>query len=222
MGKLIIRPGTVSDVDKVQPIANEPKSTLPYLGGWTMREQLVGLYSRGNESQPFNIVAELDGQVVAFSDSKPKHNHYHEYDLVAVIPELRRQRIGSAMYAYHALRCGLSGRMFARDQTIHFNALMGEGYLPFHQFEKKVELRNKVRNFSSLYWWVKDFDESTITDFVGKARDGIHEVEFVLEDKPRFLENMLTVKTSLEERTRYQDARRIQDNRDLVLDLLGR
>jgi hypothetical protein len=220
MGKLIIRPGTLEDVDKVQPIANEPKSTLPYLGGWTMRDQLVGLYGRGNESQPFNIVAELDGEVVGFSDSKPKHNHYHEYDLVAVVPGLRRERIGSAMYAYHAMRCGLSGRMFARDQTIHFNALMGEGYLPFHEFEKKVELRNKVRNFSSLFWWIKDFSPESIQDFVNKAKDGQHDVEFVLEDRKRFEENLNTVLLLLQENDREKDVNRIMENREFVLGLL--
>jgi hypothetical protein len=221
MGSLIIRPGTLDDVDKVQKIANEPKSTLSYLGGFTMREYLVGMYGRGNESQPNNIVAELDGEVVGFSDSKGRHHHYHEYDLVAVIPELRRKRIGTALYAYHAMRCGLSGRMFARDQTIHFNTLMVDGYLPFHEFEKKIEFRHKIRNFSTIFWWIKDFSPESIQDFINKAEDTEYKVEFVLEDRKRYEENLNTVLQILQEKgDRSTDIRRITDNRDFVLGLL--
>ncbi len=226
MSSLIIRPGTVEDVDQVQPIANEPKSTLPYLGGWTMREQLVGLYSRGNTSVPYNIVAEIDGKVVGFSDSKPKHNHYHEYDLVAVLPELRRQRISSAMYAYHALRCGLSGRMFARDQTIHFNEVMGKGYLPFHGFEKQVELRSKVRNFSSLLWWTKDFSVDSIDEFTQRVeKDEVSAydmVEYRLQDSEALKSNFDIVCRLLEERSRFADLERIKENREHVLKMVSK
>jgi len=181
-----------------------------------MREQLVGLYGRGNSSVPYNIVAELDGRVIGFSDSKAKHHHYHEYDLVAVIPEFRRQRVASAMYAYHALRCGLSGRMFARDQTIHFNKIMGEGYLPFHSFEKKVELRNKVRNFSSLLWWIQDFSIESISRFMEKGSGGL-EIEFHLKDSEALEGNFKLVKQLLTEKGRKSDLERICGNREFVL-----
>ena len=70
MSRLIIRPGTVDDVDPVQSLANDAK-TLPFLGGFTMREQLIGLYQR-NDEFPHHVVAELDGEVIGFSDSKNK------------------------------------------------------------------------------------------------------------------------------------------------------
>jgi len=211
---LIIRPGTLADVDAVQLLANESK-TLPFLGGFTMREQLVGLYGKGNSSIPYNIVAELDGEIVGFSDSKAKGDHYHEYDLVAVKTDVRRERIASAMYAYHAYRCALSGRFFARDQTIHFNTVMQDGYLPFHGFKHIVGLRNKVRNFSTLNWWIYYFTPDTLGQMMSRAMK--HEgIFFELEETEAMRKNFDRVYTQLKELGRVAHIEQIDENREYV------
>ena len=174
--KLIIRPGTVADVDAVQVIANDAK-TLPFLGGFTMRDQLIGLY-QANEKFPYHVVAELDGQVVGFSDSKNKNLSYTEYDLVAIKTDLRRQRIGTAMYTYHLLKSAMAGKVFMRDQTIHFNTVMQDGYLPYFGFDHIAGLRSKVRNFSTLNWWIKYISEETMVDFTKKTLASEHKVVF--------------------------------------------
>jgi len=176
MGKLIIRPGTVDDVDPVQSIANEAK-TLPFLGGFTMRDVLVSAYEK-NEKFPYNIVAELDGEIVGFSDSKDRNVAYTEYDLVAVKPELRRQRIGSALYTYHLLKSALQGKKFMKDQTIHFNTVMQDGYLPTLGFSHIAGLRGKIRNFSTINWWMMPIEVDALDRFYNLATSGPHEVEF--------------------------------------------
>lgn len=176
MSKLIIRPGTVNDVDAVQVIANDAK-TLPFLGGFTMRDQLISLY-QANEKYPYHAVAELDGQIVGFSDSKNKNLRYTEYDLVAVKMDLRRQKIATAMYTYHLLKSAMAGKTFMRDQTIHFNTVMQDGYLPHLGFTHIAGLRSKVRNFSTLNWWTIDVNVQKLDEFVRKTVSGPHQVEF--------------------------------------------
>jgi len=176
MGKLVIRPGTVSDVDPVQSLANDAK-TLPFLGGFTMRDQLVSLYLK-NDEFPHHVVAELDGEIVGFSDSKNKNLAYIEYDLVAVKTDLRRQRIATAMYTYHLMRGALMGKKFMRDQTIHFNTVMQDGYLPSLGFTHIAGLRSKVRNFSTLNWWILPIDFPTMDRFMTQAMGGPHDVSF--------------------------------------------
>ena len=176
MSKLIIRPGTVDDVDPVQALANDAK-TLPFLGGFTMRDQLVSLYQK-NDEFPHHVVAELDGEVVGFSDSKNKNLAYIEYDLVAVRTDLRRQRIATAMYTYHLMRGALMGKKFMRDQTIHFNTVMQDGYLPSLGFSHIAGLRSKVRNFSTLNWWILPVNIDNMNKFMEQAKNGPHNVEF--------------------------------------------
>jgi len=176
VGKLIIRPGTAADVDAVQVIANDAK-TLPFLGGFTMRDQLVGLYEK-NAEFPHHVVAELDGEIVGFSDSKNKNTFYTEYDLVAVRTDYRRQRIASAMYTFHLLRGALTGKHFMRDQTIHFNTVMQDRYLPRLGFSHIAGLRSKVRNFSTLNWWMLPIESEALDRFYNLATTGPHEVTF--------------------------------------------
>ena len=208
MGKLIIRPGTLEDVDNVQSIANEAK-TLPFLGGFTMRDVIVGLYEK-NKELPYNIVAELDGKIVGFSDSKNKNLSYTEYDLVAVEPELRRQHIGSAMYTYHLMRSALMGKRFMRDQTIHFNTVMQDGYLPRLGFKHIAGLRYKIRNFSTINWWTVPIEVETVKRFYNLATTGLHDVEFVELDSPNVL-------SRLEEY--YQESKQLCKNIDEIVSL---
>lgn len=201
MSKLIIRPGTVNDVDPVQSLANDAK-TLPFLGGFTMRDQLIGLYQK-NDEFPHHVVAELDGEVIGFSDSKNKNLAYIEYDLVAVKTDLRRQRIATAMYTYHLMRGALMGKKFMRDQTIHFNTVMQDGYLPSLGFTHIAGLRSKVRNFSTLNWWILPIDFPTMDRFMTQAKSGPHDVEFIGLDS-------LKVSSKLEEY--YQDSEQLIEN----------
>ena len=160
MSQLIVRPGEQRDVDAVQAIANNAKN-LPYLGGFTMRGYIEDLYVKNDRYYPLNVVAELDGEIVGFSDSGDKVA-YIQYDLVAVREELRRNKIGTAMYAFHLYRGALMGRRFMRDQTIHFNTVMQEGYLPYHGFEHLAGLRSRVRNFSTLNWWMLPINSKSL------------------------------------------------------------
>ena len=208
MSKLIIRPGTVDDVDPVQSLANDAK-TLPFLGGFTMRDQLIGLYQK-NDEFPHHVVAELDGEVIGFSDSKNKNLAYIEYDLVAVKTDLRRQRIATAMYTYHLMRGALMGKKFMRDQTIHFNTIMQDGYLPSLGFTHIAGLRSKVRNFSTLNWWMLPIDVPTMDKFMTQAKSGPHDVEFIgLQD--------LKVFSKLEEY--YLNSEQLIENKDDMLSL---
>jgi len=210
MGKLVIRPGTVDDVDPVQSLANDAK-TLPFLGGFTMRDQLISLYQK-NDEFPHHVVAELDGEIVGFSDSKNKNLAYIEYDLVAVRTDLRRQRIATAMYTYHLMRGALMGKKFMRDQTIHFNTVMQDGYLPSLGFSHIAGLRSKVRNFSTLNWWMLPIDVPTLNKFMTQAKSGPHEVEFKGLDS-------LRVSQVLEEY--YQNSEQLIENIDEKLSLIG-
>jgi len=215
MGNLIIRPGTVADVDAVQVIANDAK-TLPFLGGFTMRDQLVSLY-QNNEKFPYHVVAELDGEIVGFSDSKDKNLAYTEFDLVAVRTDLRRQRIASALYAYHIFKSALQGKSFMRDQTIHFNTVMQEGYLPHFGFDHIAGLRSKVRNFSTLNWWKVDINHDSLYRFYRSAKGGPHTVKFVGWDEVKYNEKF-GLDFFLNSQQNSSDT--LMDNRVLAQDLL--
>ena len=220
MGKLIIRPGTLDDVDPVQSIANEAK-TLPFVGGFTMRDVIVGLYEK-NEHMPFNVVAELDGEIVGFSDSKHKNLFYTEYDLVAVKPELRRQHIGSAMYTFHLMRSALMGKRFMRDQTIHFNTVMQEGYLPRLGFSHIAGLRYKIRNFSTINWWTVPINIETLERFYNLATTGVHDVEFRGLDSLKVFATLEEYFIESEELCENIDEKlSILGNRGYVRDILG-
>jgi len=178
MGSLIIRPGTVDDVDAVQSIANEAK-TLPFLGGFTMRGYIVDLYEKNNSETPLNVVAELDGEIVGFSDSKNKNICYTEFQLVAVQPELRRQKIGTALYTYHLFRSALMGKKFVKDQVMHFNTVMQDDYLPFLGFTQYANLRGKIRHFSDLNWWILYLTQNNLDRIWQGANSGPHSLELV-------------------------------------------
>ena len=177
MGNLIIRPGDQNDVDIVQSIANHAKS-MPFLGGWSMRDVVAAGFDK-NRRYPINIVAELDGTVVGFSDSKDKNIRYTEYDLVAVNPDYRRQGIATAMYTYHFFRGALTGKFLMRDFTNHFNEVMQEGFLPTLKAQKIATLRNRGRNFSSANWWAMPVNDHRLVLMLDNIASHSHKITFV-------------------------------------------
>lgn len=213
MGKLIVRPGRTEDVEAVQLLANNAK-TLPFLGGWVMQQELVGMYTRGNESIPNHLVAELDGEVVGFSNTKGEGRHFLRFDLLAVDERVRRERIATSMYAAHMLRCGLAGRYFGRDQTIHFNDVMQEGYLPRLGFRHVVKIRYKIRNFSSLNWWVLDFNPQTLKHVLELAFTGPHKLELQVEDSERLKNDFEELQKLLVESDRVELSEQVAETRD--------
>lgn len=213
MGKLIIRPGEQRDVDAVQAIANNAKN-LPYLGGFTMRGYIEDLYTKNEKYYPLNVVAELDGEIVGFSDSGDK-GAFIQYDLVAVKEELRRQHIGTAMYAFHAYRAAFMGRRFLRDQTIHFNTVMQDGYLPYHGFEHLAGLRSRVRNFSTLNWWMLPVTPMSLKHFYDSISISQHDVTIIglrenISKFDKYFEESLAASTD------DVLTKRLNDNRELL------
>ena len=195
MGQLIIRPGTEADVDVVQAISNDAKS-LPFLGGWAMRDSVSATFAK-NDKYPLHVVAELDGEVVGFSNSKDKNIRYTEYDLVAVNPDFRRQGIATAMYTYHLYRGALTGKYLMRDFTNHFNVNMQEGFLPTLGFEKIASLRNRGRNFSSANWWSVPISIESLDRFTKNKNSfhsaGTHDITFQgLEESFSIFEKIFT------------------------------
>lgn len=179
---LVIRPGTPDDVSVVEVIANEAKDTINFLGGWTPKPQILERYTKGNQDIPYNVVAELDGEVVGFSDSKPRSQHYVEYEHIAVDPRYRKMDIGSSLLLYHTLRSALQGRYFARLQTMGFNSRMSDHFLPANGFTESVRQRTKFRSFTDLVWWIKWITPDTLqSDIERIAQSSDHEYVFDLD-----------------------------------------
>lgn len=195
---VIVRPARPGDEVQCQKVMNDVKN-LKWLGGFTMLEELNARVRKQEESGMVTLmVLERDGEVVGTSEIGPGQ-HYTKMGLVAVDPRYRdfdptspaekRLGYGSAMYASHAMRAALEGKLFLLDQTHWLNQTM-ELYLAKINFEPaEVELRQRARNFCSLKFWRWPLAERNLDDWIelmNKRSDG--GIEFEIPDSPKYEE----------------------------------
>lgn len=116
-----IRVGNKDDVDFVQNVFNH-RDIIGWLGGFTLRENLVSklaVYHR-----PSLFVAEKDFQIVgAAIISSRAQSHYFKFGEIGVLPEYRRCRIASSLYAAMTFQCILEGRRLGEDSIVGDNPI---------------------------------------------------------------------------------------------------
>lgn len=180
MLRLVVRPGVPEDVDQVQFLFNSSGSkkrcralglcdqaledaskTSEYLGGFTMRDSVLGAFIRGNEHYDNNVVLERDGEIIGASESISKGIHFKNLQLVTVLPEFRRQRYGTLLYSYQILRGMVEGRLLLRDQVVSGNTPMFK-FCDSMRFDYEATHRIKTRGQKDLVWYncrLIDFDK---------------------------------------------------------------
>lgn len=169
MPKVIVRLGTVEDVDEVQSIFNDSRNS-EWLGGFTLREPILSKAKAGTLA-----VAVLEDQTI-IGANEVRYSGWHRLimDLVATRSDYRRVGVGSLLYTYWLGVARLQGKIQLQDHIIGNNPYMPY-VLPTLGFEKYVELRSKVRRHHSLNLWVRDVSNVD------------HEVEHKASERSHFI-----------------------------------
>jgi hypothetical protein len=162
-----IRLAVEDDCTAIQIIANEPRSTVSYLGGFVMMEPIKHVVKNSNM-----LVAEQDGEIVGFSEALPSGRHCLKMSLVAVRPELRQQRLGTSLYLGWQLIGNIQGRLHQQDHIISNNPTMPT-LLPTIGFHEAVRMRSKVRRHHDLSFWYKDITTSDSGTSFSRIADGV-------------------------------------------------
>ena len=224
---VIVRPAREGDEPRCQVVMNDTKN-LVWLGGFTMLAELEGrVQAQDKNGMPTLIVVEKDGEVVATSEITAK-DHFMKMGLVAVDPRYRdfdptnpgdkRQGFGSSMYALHAFRAALEGKLFLLDQTHFLNKVM-EQYLPSLDFKGPVvELRQRARNFCSLKFWEYRLYEKDLGPWLQVLHNNRDRgFEFVLADSPKYEDTFNKQMKALEDNGKGLYAERLNENREAAL-----
>lgn len=210
---IVIRPGREEDVDQVYRFMNEQKETLPFLGGFSSRDDYLKHFTTGNEKGSNNLVAVEGDTVLGCSISKPR-GHYQEQDFNAVVVDHRRQKIGSHLYKLHQLRAMLAGRLFILDQIVHFNPYMPP-FLESLNFKYEAHLRQKIRNFSGLKYY-----RFELAKHEPNLPEWDHKFEYELYDYPAYadtiVENMKLLRKLEGEDS--QRALQLENNREYIFE----
>ena len=124
MGGLNIRVAQKGDAEAVQKVLMH-KSIAPSLGGMTYMDAIKNLLSKTDRGGIF--VAEIDGNIVgAIMAAGRPQSHLLKYGSVGVLPEYRRQRIGSALYFALTLQGIVEGRRLYEDTIVGDNPIQHE------------------------------------------------------------------------------------------------
>jgi hypothetical protein len=196
----IIRLAVEDDCPAIQVIANEPRSTVSYLGGFVMMEPIKHVVKNSNM-----LVAEQDGQIVGFSEALPSGRHCLKMSLVAVKPELRQQRLGTSMYMGWQLIGNIQGRLHQQDHIISNNPTMPT-LLPTIGFHEAVRMRSKVRRHHDLSFWYKDI---TTNDSKRSLERIASDVKYKIEILDRWVDNRQQMIVLLNSQMKEQTANRV-------------
>ena len=151
---IVIRPARMEDVDEAQTVMNH-KDNILWLGGFVMREQIAQRIRKQEETQaPTQLVADCDGRIVGASEVSPK-SAMMGMGLVAVDPEFKRKKIGTALYVAHVYRACLEGRPILVDKIREGNETM-RGLLHYLGFYPSSVRRNNSKNHVNLDYY--EFD----------------------------------------------------------------
>jgi len=193
----LIRLAVEDDVGAIQKIANEPRSTVSHLGGFVMMEPIKAVVKSGSM-----LVAVQSDSIVGFSEALPFGKHGLKMSLVAVTPDLRRQKICTSLYVGWGLIASLQGRLYLQDHIISNNPTMPM-VLPTLGFSPAVVLRSKVKRHHDLTLWYKSMCPQT-SGWVYRVPST---TEYHLEDLERYHENFSQMGQLLSSRGRSEDVR---------------
>ncbi len=204
-----IRLAEADDCGAIQVIANEPRSTVSYLGGFVMLEPIKSVVKSGSM-----LVATIDDQIVGFSEALPFGKHCLKMSLVAVTPDLRRQKIGSSLYNTWRLIGNLQGRLYMQDHIISNNPTMPL-LLPTIGFTPAVVLRSKVRRHHDLTLWYKSLIPAN------KDTTEYPDVEYSILDLQKYQDNLEQMKQLLFTKERHHNIASLETFQELARKELG-
>lgn len=145
---ILVRPVKFEESEAVQMQIYNHKSIIDALGGMTF---LDGIKGKTKSTGP-TIWAAFDGEKIVGSMMIGGRNqcHYAKFGEVGVLPEYRRQRIGTALYTAVVAQGVLEGRRIWEDTIVGTNEIQMH-VLPTIGLEKWGILRKKTASFLDIH-----------------------------------------------------------------------